>query len=90
MPWSLTVANLLVLVLRPPLPIVTHTCFLYIQGSSRTGDNAMATIDRMAVAMASAEALPQDVLRQAHPRDRTLEDLRLERPELMVGCWASG
>ena len=65
-------------------------CVLHIQGSTSTGDNAMTTIERMAVAMTRTEALPQDVLRQAHPRERTLEGLRIEQPELTVGCWASG
>ena len=55
-----------------------------------TGDNAMAMIGRVVVAMAHAEALPHDDLRRAHPRKRTLEDLRVEQPELTVGCWASG
>ena len=67
-----------------------HLCALPIQGSVRAGDNAVATIDRVAVAMARAEALPQDELRRANPRERTLEGLRLEQPELTVGCWASG
>lgn len=62
----------------------------HIQGSARTGDNATAMMDRVAVAMSRAEALPQDVLRRANPRERTLGDLRLEQPELTVGCWASG
>ena len=44
----------------------------------------------MAAGVARVEALPHDALRQAHPRERCLEDLRLEQPELVVGCWASG
>ena len=48
-------------------------------------------IDRMVMAVMDAEALPtKDKLRRAHPRERCLEDARLERPELIVGCWASG
>ena len=50
----------------------------------------MATIVRAAVAASRAEDLPQDAMLQANPRERTLEDLRLEQPELIVGCWASG
>ena len=50
----------------------------------------VSLVNRMAAAVARAEALPQDALREAHPRERTLEDLRLERPELLVGCRASG
>ena len=47
-------------------------------------------MERVAAAVARAEALPHDALRRAHPRERCLEDVRLDRPELIVGCWASG
>lgn len=50
----------------------------------------MPLLDHIVAAVARAEALPHDALRRAHPRERSLEDLRLERPELIVGCWASG
>ena len=50
----------------------------------------LPVVDFAAAAIARAEALPHNELRRAHPRERTLEDLRLERPELLVGCWASG
>ena len=50
----------------------------------------MLLLDRIAADVARAEALPHDALRRAHPREHTLEDLWLERPELIVGCWASG
>ena len=89
MPWSSADINVPALVLPGPWQS-RHLCALHIQGSVRTGDNAMATIDRVAVAMARAEALPQDELRRTNPRERTLEDVRLEQPELTVGCWASG
>ena len=58
--------------------------------SARTVDKFMLLLDRVATAVARAEALPHDALRRAHPRERSLEDVRLEQPELMVGCWASG
>ena len=48
-------------------------------------------IDGMTVAVMDIEAPPiKDELRRAHPRERWLEDARLERPELIIGCWASG
>ena len=50
----------------------------------------MLLLDRAVAAVARAEALPHDALRRAHPRERCLEDLRLEQPELIVGCWAIG
>lgn len=61
-----------------------------LAGAALTGDEMLPLVDRIAAAIARAEALPHDALRKAHPRKRTLEDLRLERPELIVGCWASG
>ena len=54
------------------------------------GDKVKLLFERVAAAVARTEALPQDELRQAHPRERCLEDVRLEQPELIVGCWASG
>ena len=59
-------------------------------GSQGTIDKVELLLERMAVAVARAEAQPQDELRRAHPRERFLEDARLEQPELIVGCWASG
>ena len=50
----------------------------------------MLLFKRLAAAIARAEALPCDALRMAHPRERMLEDVRLDQPELVVGCWASG
>ena len=47
-------------------------------------------VDRMADCVARRERLPLDELRRDNPRERWLEDARLERPELIVGCWASG
>ena len=47
-------------------------------------------IDHMAEPVARAEALPHDELRKKDPRTRCLEDARLDRPELIIGCWASG
>ena len=68
-----------------------HTLLLYqTRALTVTGIQVALMIDGMAAAVARAEALPHDALRQAHPRERTLEDLRLEQPELIVGCWASG
>ena len=55
-----------------------------------TRDKAELLLERMAAAVERAEALPQDALRRAHPRKKSLEDVRLEGPELVVGCWASG
>ena len=57
---------------------------------ARAGDKFVLLLDRIAAYVARAEALPLDALRAAHARERSLEDLRLERPELIVGCWASG
>ena len=51
--------------------------------------NIEVCVKRIAAAVARAEALPFSALQQAHPRERFLEDMRLERPELIVGCWAS-
>ena len=56
----------------------------------RSGNEFVLLLDRVAADVARAEALPQDALRGAHPRERSSEDLRLEQPELIVGCWASG
>ena len=47
-------------------------------------------LERMAAVITLTEALPHDALRRAHPRERSMEDLRLKQPELIVGCWASG
>ena len=58
--------------------------------SVRAGSEFVRLLDRVAAAAARAEALPQDALRQAHPRERCLEDVRLAQPELTLGCWASG
>lgn len=58
--------------------------------SVRADSEFVRVLDRMAAAAARAEALPQDALRAAHPRERCLEDVRLEQPELTLGCWASG
>lgn len=58
--------------------------------SMATFTDFVPKIDRVAAAVARAEAGPHDALRQAHPREQpSLEDLRLERHELKVGCWAS-
>ena len=54
------------------------------------GNEHILLLNRAVAAVARAEALPQDALRRAHPRERCLEDLRLEQPELIVRCWASG
>ena len=58
--------------------------------SSSTGKEFAQLLERVAAAVTFAEALPHDALRGAHPRKRCLEDARLEQPELIVGCWASG
>ena len=67
-----------------------HKSASHVQGSVRTSNKCAAMVVCMAAAVARAEALPQNLLRRAHPRKRTLEDLRLEQPELIVGCWAGG
>ena len=54
------------------------------------GNQWTLLLERVAAAVARAEALPHDALRSANPRERSMEDLRLEQPELVVGCWASG
>ena len=58
--------------------------------SAATNKEFVVLLDRVVSAVARAEALPHDALRAAHPRERCLEDVRLEQPELTVGCWASG
>ena len=65
---------------------------LYSAGMIATEDRNMLAvmIDGLAAEVKEAEALPQEALRRAHPRERCLEDARLERHELIVGCWASG
>ena len=72
----------------------TRVCALVararLAGAALAGDEMLVLVNRIAATIARAEALPQDALREAHPRERTLMDLRLERPELLVGCWASG
>ena len=68
-----------------------HTRLLYRTRHLRgTGIQVVLMIDGMAATVARAEAGPHEALRLAHPRARSLEDLRLEQPELIVGCWASG
>ena len=57
--------------------------------SQETGNRVERAIERMATAIARAEALPCEELRQANLRERSQEDARLERPELIIGCWAS-
>ena len=57
--------------------------------SMRDASECVLLIGRMAADVARVEAGPHDALRQAHPLERCLEDVRLERPELIVGCWAS-
>ncbi len=57
---------------------------------SETSNKLVMLIKRMAAAVACAEALPGDALRRAHPRKRWLADARLDQPELIIGCWASG
>ena len=68
-----------------------HTLLLLYQTRPLrgTGIQVVLLINGMAAAIAR-ETLPHDALRKAHPRERSLEDLRLEQPELIVGCWASG
>ena len=51
---------------------------------------AVLLLEHLAAAVACAEALPCDALRLANPHERSLEDMRLDQPELIVGCWASG
>ena len=58
--------------------------------SPETLDRATTLLTYMAADVTYAEALPCDALRRAHPRERWLEDARLDQPELIVGCWASG
>ena len=53
-------------------------------------DGFVCLLDRVAAAVTRIEALPHDVLRPASPCQRSVEDLRLEQPALIVGCWASG
>ena len=57
--------------------------------SQETANRVKLSVNRMATAVARAEALPFEELRQANLRERSQEDVRLERPELIVGCWAS-
>ena len=65
---------------------------LYSAGVIATEDRNMLAvmIDGLAAEVKEVEALPQEALRRAHPRERCMEDARLERHELIVGCWASG
>ena len=65
---------------------------LYDPGTAsvRTGNEFVLLLDRVTAAVARADALPHDALRRAHPRERSLEDVRLDQPELIFGCWASG
>ena len=58
--------------------------------SPETRNKVAPLIERLAAAVARAEALPFDALRRANLRERSLEDVRLDQPELIVGCWASG
>ena len=67
-----------------------HALYEPGNAAARSGKDFEELMERVAAAVARAEALPQDALRQAHPRERSLEDVRLDRPELIVGCWASG
>ena len=58
--------------------------------SAKPGNEFTILMEHVTAAVSRAEALPHDALRRAHPRERSLEDVRLEQPELIVGCWASG
>ena len=63
---------------------------MQIGSMSGAGDEYVVLLERVTKDVSQLEARPHDALRRAHPRERCLEDLRLEQPELTVGCWASG
>ena len=56
--------------------------------SMRAGSEFVRLLDRVAAAAARAEALPQGALRQAHPRERCLEDVRLAQAR--AHAWVLG